>query len=142
MRRATRSAPIVVLLLAARSSAVVVRRRTVLGGGGAALLRPQSAAAAPVADGLILGTCCDTGAGVRDVVRGALDERWRQVDTAAFYGNEADVWAAKAEFPTSKAPTSAIFHSFRLIFGRAIISRNGHEAWMLFPERARAEHSH
>ena len=34
-----------------------------------------------------------------------------------------------------------VFHSFRLIFGRAIISRSGLEAWMLFPERARAEHS-
>jgi hypothetical protein len=47
----------------------------------------------------------------------------------------------RAKFPTSKAPISAVFHSFRLIFGRAIISRNGLEAWMLFPERARAEHS-
>ena len=47
----------------------------------------------------------------------------------------------RAKFPTSKAPISAIFHSFRLIFGRAIISRKGLEAWMLFPERARAEHS-
>ena len=46
-----------------------------------------------------------------------------------------------AKFPTSKAPISAIFHSFRLILGRAIISWNGLEAWMLFPERARAEHS-
>jgi hypothetical protein len=47
----------------------------------------------------------------------------------------------RAKFPTSKAPSSAIFYSFRLIFGRAIISRSGLEAWMLFPERARAEHS-
>ena len=47
----------------------------------------------------------------------------------------------RAKFSTSKAPLSAAFHSFRLIFGRAIISRNGLEAWMLFPERARAEHS-
>ena len=47
----------------------------------------------------------------------------------------------RAKFPTSKAPFSAVFHSFRLIFGRAIISWNGLEAWMLFPERARAEHS-
>jgi hypothetical protein len=47
----------------------------------------------------------------------------------------------RATFPTSKAPISAGFRSFRLIFGRAIISRNGLEAWMLFPERARAEHS-
>ncbi|KAH8095551.1 hypothetical protein JL720_2858 [Aureococcus anophagefferens] len=31
----------------------------------------------------------------------------------------------RANFPTSKAPISAIFHSFRLIFGRAIISRHG-----------------
>jgi len=46
----------------------------------------------------------------------------------------------RAKFPTSKAPISAIFHSFRLIFGRAIISRNGLDAWMLFSERARAEH--
>ena len=47
----------------------------------------------------------------------------------------------RAKFPTSKAPFSADFHSFRLIFGRAIISRNGLEAWALFSERARAEHS-
>ena len=39
----------------------------------------------------------------------------------------------RAKFPTSKAHISAVFHSFRLIFGRAIISRNGVEAWMLFP---------
>ena len=39
----------------------------------------------------------------------------------------------RAKFPTSKAPISAIFHSIRLIFGRAIISRNGLEAWMCFP---------
>ena len=37
-----------------------------------------------------------------------------------------------AKFPTSKAPISAVSHSFWLIFGRAIISRNGLEAWMLF----------
>ena len=43
--------------------------------------------------------------------------------------------------PTSKAPFSAVSHSFRLIFGRAIISRNGLEAWVLFPERTRAKHS-
>ena len=34
----------------------------------------------------------------------------------------------RAKFPTSKAPISANFHSFRLIFGRAIISRNALEA--------------
>ena len=47
----------------------------------------------------------------------------------------------RATFPTSKAPISAVFHSFRLIFGRAIISRDGLAAWMLLSERARAEHS-
>ena len=47
----------------------------------------------------------------------------------------------RAKFPTSKAPISADFHSFRLIFGRAIISRSGLDAWALFPERAHAEHS-
>ena len=39
----------------------------------------------------------------------------------------------RATCPTSKAPISAMFHSFRLIFGRAIISRHGLEAWMWFP---------
>ena len=34
----------------------------------------------------------------------------------------------RAKFPTSKPHISAVFHSFRLIFGRAIISRNGLEA--------------
>ena len=47
----------------------------------------------------------------------------------------------RATFPASKAPISVVFHSFRLIFGRAIISRNGLEAWVLFPKRERAEHS-
>ena len=46
-----------------------------------------------------------------------------------------------AKFPTSKAPISAVFRSFRLIFGRAIISRSALEAWALFSKRARAEHS-
>ena len=32
------------------------------------------------------------------------------------------------KIPTSKAPLSAVFHSFRLIFGRAIVSRDGLEA--------------
>ena len=47
----------------------------------------------------------------------------------------------RVKFPTSKAPISAVFHSFRLILGRAIISRSALEAWVLFPKRARAEHS-
>ena len=34
----------------------------------------------------------------------------------------------RAKFQTSKAPLSAVCHSFWLIFGRAIISRNGLEA--------------
>ena len=33
-----------------------------------------------------------------------------------------------AKFPTSKAHISVVFHSFRLISGRVIISRNGFEA--------------
>ena len=38
----------------------------------------------------------------------------------------------RATCPTSKAPISAGFRSFPLIFGRAIISRNDLDAWMLF----------
>ena len=48
---------------------------------------------------------------------------------------------AGKESEMRKAPISVVLHSFRLIFGRAIVSRNGLEAWMLVPERARAEHS-
>jgi aspartokinase len=43
----------------------------------------------------------------------------------------------RAKFQTSKPHISADFHSFRLIFGRAIIPWNSLEAWMLFPGRAR-----
>jgi hypothetical protein len=32
------------------------------------------------------------------------------------------------------------FNSFRLMFGRAIVSRDGLEAWMVFPARARRKH--
>ena len=46
-----------------------------------------------------------------------------------------------ATFPTLKAPISVVVHSFRLTFGRAIISRNGLEASTLSLERARVEHS-
>ena len=41
-----------------------------------------------------------------------------------------------------KAPISAVSDSFQLIFGRAIIPRSALDAWMLLPERARAERSH
>ena len=45
-----------------------------------------------------------------------------------------------AKIPTSKAPISVVFHSFRLIFPRAIISRSNLERGRLSLERARAEH--
>jgi hypothetical protein len=46
-----------------------------------------------------------------------------------------------ATFPTSKAPLSAVYHSLRLMFGRAIIPRSALEAWTPLPERARAARS-
>ena len=82
----------------------------------------------------------------RDALRSRLDdlerlgrkstEAQREAETASAAGREK-----RATFPTSKAPISAVFHSFRLTFGRAIIPRNGLEAWILFLERARAEQS-
>ena len=76
----------------------------------------------------------------------AASMRAHLVDRGALLGLKADAaretgQQKRAKFPTSKAHISVVFHSFRLILGRAIISRNGLEAWMLFPERARAEHS-
>ena len=76
----------------------------------------------------------------------ALFPAWRGACRRALaLGDAADPRRAAREkaatCPTSKAPLSAGFHSFRLIFGRAIISRSALDAWMFFPERARAEHS-
>ena len=53
----------------------------------------------------------------------------RRLSDRLFGGPECATGQDKrAKFPTSKAHISATFHSFRLIFGRAIISRNGLEA--------------
>ena len=104
---------------------------------------------APVDDVEALGD----GAGEWSVEADIPEERFRTAAAAVgdylyvFGGQAAESTSCegqdkRAKFPTSKAPISAVFHSFRLIFGRAIISRNGLEAWTLFPERARAEHSH
>jgi hypothetical protein len=72
--------------------------------------------------------------GRRDEVASLLASRQIETDAALDEsGDTALLRAAKrAKFPTSKAPFSAVFHSFRLIFGRAIISRSGLEAWMFF----------
>ena len=67
-----------------------------------------------------------------------MEASWFRNVSATYYPGQEK----SAKFPTSKAPISADFHSFRLIFGRAIISRSALEAWMLFLERARAKHSH
>ena len=69
------------------------------------------------------------------------DGAFEMVASRDLEGGEELTRCSGQEFPTSKAPISAVLHSFRLIFGRAIISRNSLEAWILFPERARAEHS-
>jgi hypothetical protein len=74
--------------------------------------------------------------------RAVLLERWlRELAPEALASEPGPGQQKRAKFPTSKAPISAVFHSFRLILGRAIISRNGLEAWKLFQERARAKHS-
>jgi hypothetical protein len=90
----------------------------------------------------------------RDVARAyarALEFRARAVaahpeSTAQRLDEATTRWRAgqekRAKFPTSKPPLSAGFHSFWLIFGRAITSRSGLEAWMLILDRARAEHPH
>ena len=101
-----------------------------------------SAAGAPLngARGAVVGADGDRLAvelpGGRKSIKGAHLKTLRGVLKTFITGQQK-----RAKFPTSKAPISAVFHSIRLIFGRAIISRNGLEAWMLFLERARAEHS-
>jgi hypothetical protein len=81
---------------------------------------------------------------VREMLADAKREHDARIDKITRQKARAESTAGqekRAKFPTSKAPISAVFHSFWLIFGRAIISWNGLEARMLFPERARAEHS-
>ena len=76
---------------------------------------------------------------VRDATSVVLwDERFSSREAEALLASGQQ---KRAKFPTSKAPISAVFRSFRLIFGRAIISRSALEAWVLFPKRARAENS-
>jgi hypothetical protein len=54
----------------------------------------------------------------------------------------ASTWAGKGcDIPNFKGSYLGHFRSFRLIFGRAIISWSALEAWVLFPKRARAAHS-
>ena len=61
-------------------------------------------------------------------------------DATVFVPQRSSGQEKRANIPTSKAHhISVVSHSFRLIFGRAIISRNGLEAWVLSPERARAK---
>ena len=59
-------------------------------------------------------------------------------------GVELDAWlraAKESEIPNFKGSYLGRFPLVLADFGRAIISRNGLEAWMLYSERARAEHS-
>ena len=80
----------------------------------------------------------------RRLLRGPRGRRRRRRVAAAAPGGRVAEDAGPAQVRRHlrrKARSSAGFRSFRLIFGRAIISRNGLDALMLFLERARAEHS-
>ena len=82
------------------------------------------------------------------VARQARDGSSNTADLGGYVGvyfkgrkRRARTGAGKGRDVTSKAPSSVVFHSCWLIFGRAIIARNGPDAWMLSLERARAEHA-
>ena len=87
-----------------------------------------------VARALARRAAAEVGRRVRrvDVQRGAAPGRDGRGDRAARAvvgrAEQAPGQDKRAKFPTSKAPFSVVFRSFRLIFGRAIISRNGLEA--------------
>ncbi|KAH8085011.1 hypothetical protein JL720_7726 [Aureococcus anophagefferens] len=98
----------------------------------------RAVAAAPA---LPAASAALAGFGVLEPAATPLRSRLRRSAAAARSGDDAAPEATdaaretpapgqdkRAKFPTSKAPFSAVFHSFRLIFGRAIISRNGLEA--------------
>ena len=94
-------------------------------------------------DGWSLGLLLDDVAReyARRVAGGAPGEAREPAVSYAAFGRWQPGQDKRAKFPTSKPHISAVFHSFWLIFGRAIISRNGLEAWMIFLELARAKHS-
>ena len=57
---------------------------------------------------------------------------WREMMDQADAADVVPDRAGKArDIPNFKAPISAAFHSFRLIFGRAIVPRSGLETRML-----------
>ena len=57
------------------------------------------------------------------------DDGLRDADALYYLGHMVCEGAGRGGKRARKAPLSAGFHSFRLIFGRAIISRNGVDAW-------------
>jgi hypothetical protein len=73
-----------------------------------------------------------------------LDE-WTTKTVAMVYSQteilDRDVYLVERLDQVRKPPLSAVFRSFRLIFGRVIIPRSALEARMLLSKRARAEHS-
>ena len=128
-----------------------VNKRTTLLAGRSLGGDDAAAAALGTATSSAADKAADEDEGL-EYVLGVDDERWllnelptlvrKRLSGQTSAGGQVKGRSHKrANFPTSKAHISAVFHSFRLIFGRAIISRNGLEARMLFPERARADHS-
>ncbi|KAH8072132.1 polysaccharide pyruvyl transferase [Aureococcus anophagefferens] len=94
-------------------------------------------------DGCDIGEANDVGVDTRRTGNCFMERFW---DDDIFLGMV--LWPLKharlhagqekrATFPTSKAPISAVFHSFRLIFGRATISRNGSTTTSSTGSRAR-----
>ena len=96
----------------------------------------------------------------RGLARGVDDDPVKHTGRARAVGVEQSFWqhrldtgdarataaaldraAKESEIPNFKGSDLGHFPLVSADFGRAIISRNGLEAWMLFPERARAEHS-
>ena len=85
-----------------------------------------------LADGSVTLTIGDRCSAVLDDPSASFGNTGLLADHTWPYGATAGPHGAGrekgAKIPTSKAHISVVFHSFRLIFGRAIISRNGLEA--------------
>ena len=125
-------------------AAAVLARLAAAGGGDALRLDVARVVALLACAAADRDVAYDTFGSVRDARAFAAEHGGCDVVTCFSASDEATHFAGqqkRAKFPTSKAPISAVSHSFRLTFGRAIISWNGLAAWMLLSERARAEHS-
>jgi len=101
------------------------------------------ASLAPLTEKLTAQACdhCSLAYIPRDAFRKGVLPVWPQGDTVLLEMLAEQAGVDQGRKRVSKAPLSTVFHSCRLIFGRATIPRSVLEAWMFFCWNARARNT-